>query len=68
MTGAFELGDTSMVSACSGGANPKALRTQTWTYDIASSTNTAQGQAQTVADLLRQVATATAQLVTTTPR
>lgn len=52
----------------SGGANPKALRTQTWTYDIASSTDTAQGQAQTVADLLRQVATATAQLVTTTPR
>jgi hypothetical protein len=52
----------------SGGANPKALRTQTWTYDIASSTDTAQGQAQTVADLLRQVATATAQLVATTAR
>ena len=52
----------------SSGANPKALRTQEWTYDIASSTDTAQGQAQTVADLLRQVATATAQLVATTAR
>lgn len=68
LRGAQRLQAHARVALSRGQANPTLLRTQTWDYEIASPTDTAQGQAQAVADLLRQVAAATAQTVITTPR
>jgi len=48
------------------GSNPRALQTQEWSYELPASADTAQAHAQAVADLIRQVATATATLVKTT--
>ncbi len=45
------------------GSNPRVLQTQEWSYELPASADTAQGQAQTVAELIRQVAAATAALV-----
>ena len=46
------------------GAVPKVLQTQELAYDIPASADTAQGQAQAMAALIRQVAAAAAPLVT----
>jgi len=47
----------------SAGSSPRVLQTQEWSYELPASADTAQGQAQAVAELIRQVATATATLV-----
>ena len=49
----------------SAGGNPRVLQVQEWSYELPASADTAQGQAQAVAELIRQVATATATLVKT---
>ena len=51
------------VAVSSAGSGPRVLQTQEWSYEVAASADTAQGQAQAVAELIRQVATATATLV-----
>jgi uncharacterized lipoprotein YmbA len=53
------------VVVSSAGVNPRVLQAQEWSYELPASADTAQGQAQTVAELIRQVATATATLVKT---
>ena len=47
----------------SAGGNPRVLQTQEWSYELPSSADTAQAHAQAVAELIRQVATATAAVV-----
>ena len=51
------------VVVSSAGSNPRVLQTQETSYELSASADTAQGQAQTVADLIRQVAAATASAV-----
>jgi uncharacterized lipoprotein YmbA len=51
------------VVVSSTGSNPRVLQTREWSYELPASADTAQGQAQTVAELIRQVATATAAVV-----
>jgi uncharacterized lipoprotein YmbA len=53
------------VVVSSTGSNPRVLQTQEWSYELPANADTAQGQAQTVAELIRQVAAATAALVRT---
>ena len=50
----------------SAGSNPRMLQTQEWSYELPASADTAQAHAQAVADLIRQVAAATAAVVRTT--
>lgn len=47
----------------SAGNNPRVLQTQEWSYELPTSADTAQAHAQAVAELIRQVATATATVV-----
>ena len=49
----------------SAGSNPRMLQTQEWSYELPASADTAQAHAQAVADLIRQVAVATAAVVRT---
>jgi len=49
----------------SAGGNPRVLQTQEWNYELPTSADTAQAHAQAVAELIRQVATATAAVVKT---
>ena len=51
------------VVVSSAGSNPRVLQTQEWSYELPASADTAQGQAQTFAELIRQVAAATATTV-----
>ena len=51
------------VVVSSAGSNPRVLQTQETSYELSASADTAQGQAQAVADLIRQVAGATATAV-----
>jgi uncharacterized lipoprotein YmbA len=50
----------------SAGGNPRVLQTQEWNYELPASADTAQAQAQALAELIRQVAAATASLINTT--
>ena len=50
----------------SAGGNPRVLQTQEWNYELPTSADTAQAQAQALAELIRQVAAATASLINTT--
>jgi len=50
----------------SAGSNPRMLQTQEWSYELPASADTAQAHAQAVADLIRQVAAATAAVVRST--
>ena len=50
----------------SAGSNPRVLQTQEWSYELPTSADTAQGHAQAVAELIRQVAAATATIVKNT--
>ena len=51
------------ITLSDGGAPPKMLRTEELPYEIAAGADTAQAQAQTIAELIKQVATAAAPLV-----
>ena len=51
------------VVVSSTGSSPRVLQTQEWSYELPASADTAQGQAQAVAELIRQVAAATATMV-----
>ena len=51
------------VVVSSGGGNPRVLQTQEWSYELPASADTAQAHAQAVAELIRQVAAATATAV-----
>ena len=53
------------VVVSSAGSNPRVLQAQEWSYELPASADTAQGQAQTFAELIRQVAAATATVVQT---
>jgi hypothetical protein len=50
-----------VVSSASG--NPRVLQAQEWSYELPASADTAQAHAQAVAELIRQVAAATATAV-----
>lgn len=51
------------VVVSSAGGNPRVLQAQEWSYELPASADTAQGQAQAMAGLIQQVATASAALV-----
>jgi len=51
------------VVVSSGGGNPRVLQAQEWSYEVPASADTAQAHAQAVAELIRQVAAATATAV-----
>lgn len=51
------------VVVSSTGSNPRVLQTQEWSYELPASADTAQAHAQAVAELIRQVAIATATVV-----
>jgi len=51
------------VVVSSAGGNPRVLQAQEWSYELPASADTAQAHAQAVAELIRQVAAATATLV-----
>ena len=65
MRSAQRLNARARVVVSSTGSNPRVLQTQEWTYEVPASADTAQAHAQTVAELIRQVAAATASLVRT---
>jgi uncharacterized lipoprotein YmbA len=51
------------VVVSSGGGNSRVLQAQEWSYEVPASADTAQAHAQAVAELIRQVAAATATAV-----
>lgn len=51
------------VTVSSAGAIPRVLQTREWEYALSASADTAQAHAQSVTDLIRQVAAATAPLI-----
>jgi len=51
------------VVVSSAGGNPRVLQTQEWSYELPAGADTAQAHAQAVAELIRQVAAATATAV-----
>jgi uncharacterized lipoprotein YmbA len=63
MRSAQRLQARARVVVSSTGSNPRVLQTQEWTYELPAGADTAQAHAQTVTELIRQVATATASLV-----
>ena len=60
---AHQLQARARITLSDAGVTPKALRTQELAYEIASNGDTAQAQAQAMAELIRQVAAAAAALI-----
>jgi len=56
------------VVVSSSGSNPRVLQVQETSYELPASADSAQGHAQTVAELVRRVATSTAALIRSTSR
>lgn len=63
LRGAQKLRARARITVSSAAAVPKILQTQELPYDVAGPADTAQAQAQTIAELIRQVARAAAPMV-----